>query len=427
MTNDAYCVKAYQVIRDGVGGDAVRISEGRNLFPPSTTFLRQVAKLTERLLASDRLTSYESAADEKDRELMANLLANYLRYPGIEARHVLFTNGSQEAISIVTAFCAAQGLSAVLPLPTYYSYEQSSLRWGVPLNGYYRADGRVKWLSTPADDLFQVIVLPNFVTGEVFDNPRLDSRRVRLTLVDCIYQLGAFGGSSELARITRAAVSKFPLEELVLLFTVSKDLSLPGLRASVLVTGNEALLKFAREDRFERVYSVNPLLGQIMATYTALLLMNEARDNDASEREYRNLSHKFADAGVPLPSLPDFLSLSEHFDVLTEHCRENLRALTSLDCPLDVDLQPFAGYSIFPRLRRHFENSEELLHWANYAGREHGLKLNPAYIFGGKPELWEELYPGEARVRVNLSYPQAKLRDALQRLTAATRLTANLK
>lgn len=109
----------------------------------------------------------------------------------------------------------------------------------------------------------------------------------------------------------------------------------------------------------------------------------------------------------------------EHFDAMTDHCRQHLNALKSTPSALHLDHELFAGYSIFPRLRRQFENSDEFLSWSNYAGREHGLKLNPAYIFGGTPELWEDLYPGEARIRVNVSYPQTDLSVALQRLRAA--------
>jgi len=424
MANDAYCVRAYQVIRKGVGADAVRISEGRNLYPPSRAFMDHVATLAQNLLASDRFTYYESLADGRDRELVASLLAEYLDRPEIEARHILFTNGSQEAISVVCAFCGSQGLSAILPLPTYYSYEQSSLRWGMPVSGYYRADGKVKWLDAPADNLFQVMLLPNFVTGELFDSPDLEKRRTRLTLLDCIYQIGGHR-PSELAQTTRAAISGFSLDEIVLLFTTSKDLSLPGLRSSVLVTGNEELLKYAREDRFERVYSVNPILGQIMATYIALLLMKDSRVGGDGDTQYGILHHKFMNGSVPLPSLPSFVSMCEHLDAMTDHCRENLRSLTSTDYPLLLDREPFAGYSVFPRLRRQFESNDEFLSWANYAGRQHGLKLNPACIFGGTPELWAELYGGEARIRVNLSYPQSLLSVALQRLEAAVREAAN--
>lgn len=417
MVEDAYCVKAYQVIRKEVGGDAVRISEGRNLYPPSPEFLKQVGRLTESLLGSDRFTYYESVSDQRDRELVAGLLGEYLDYPDIDSRHVLFTNGSQEAISVVCAFCAAQGFSVVLPLPTYYSYEQSSLRWGMPLNGYYGTDGNVKWLAAPADDLLQVILLPNPITGEIFAEPQLKTGQTRLTLLDCIYQLGAYGGPEALAQTTRATLKKFSLDEVALLFTVSKDLSLPGLRSAVLVTGNEDLMRFARADRFERAYSINPIVGQIIASYLALLLLNERRsDGDAL---YKKLHDRFRYAGVPFASVFEFTSMIEHFEAMTDHCRRRLNVLKSTAWSLDLDREPFAGYSIFPRLHLQFEDSAEFLSWSNYAGREHGLKLNPAYIFGGTPDLWAELYPGEARIRVNVSYSQTDLSVALQRLRAA--------
>lgn len=417
MVEDAYCVKAYQVIRKEVGGDAVRISEGRNLYPPSPAFLKQVGRLTEGLLGSDRFTYYESAADQRDRELVAGLLAEYLEYPGIEAQHVLFTNGSQEAISVVCAFCAAHGFSVVLPLPAYYSYEQSSLRWGMPLNGYYRTDGNIKWLTAPADDLLHVVLLPNPITGEIFAEPQLKTGQPRLTLLDCIYQLGAYGGPAALAQTTRATLKRFSLDEVALLFTPSKDLSLPGLRCGVLVTGNEELMRFARADRFERAYSVNPLLGQIIASYLALLLLNERPSG--GDALYKKLHDRFRYAGVPFASAFEFVSMIEQFDAMIDHCRRHLNAVKSTAWPLDLDYEPFAGYSIFPRLHRQFENSAAFLSWSNYAGREHGLKLNPAYIFGGTPDLWAELYPGEARIRVNVSYSQTDLSVALQRLRAA--------
>ena len=417
MAEDAYCVKAYQVVRKEVGGDAVRISEGRNLYPPSPAFLKQVGRLTESLLSSDRFTYYESAADQRERELAAALLAEYLECPAIQSRHVLFTNGSQEAISVVCAFAAAQGFSIVLPLPAYYSYEQSSLRWGMPLNGYYRTDGKVKWLGAPAADLLNVILLPNPITGEIFAEPQLAPRQTRLTLMDCIYQLGTYDGPTALAQRTRATLKNFSLDEVALLFTVSKDLSLPGLRSSVLVTGNEELMKFARADRFERAYSVNPILGQIIASYLALLLLNAERSS--GDALYQKLHDKFAYAGVPFASAPEFLSMTEHFAAMTRHCRRHLEAVKSIAWPVHLDHEPFAGYSIFPRLGLQFENSDEFLAWSNYAGREHGLKLNPAYIFGGTPDLWAELYPGEARIRVNVSYSQTDLSVALQRLRAA--------
>src|SRR6185503_1659497 len=143
-------------------------------------------------------------------------------------------------------------------------------------------EGKVKWLGAPADDLLTVMLLPNPITGEIFAEPQLAPRQTRLTLMDCIYQLGAYDGPTALAQRTRATLKKFPLDEVALLFTISKDLSLPGLRSSVLVTGNEELMKFARADRFERAYSVNPILGRIIASYLALLLLNAERSGGAA-------------------------------------------------------------------------------------------------------------------------------------------------
>ena len=128
-----------------------------------------------------------------------------------------------------------------------------------------------------------------------------------------------------------------------------------------------------------------------------------------------------------MDTLPEFLSMNEHFDAMTDRCRTNLAALTATDTALHVDLDSFAGYSVFPRLRLQFASSDEFLAWTNDAGRQHGLKLNPAYMFGGTPQIWNALYPEEARVRVNVSYPPADLLFALRRLEAAVQSRQFLK
>ncbi len=431
MSTDAHCVQVYQVIRKDVPSSAVRLSEGRNLYRLPSELSTHLGDLMDGLLATDRFTQYESDADARDRSLAADLLEEYLGRPGITKDHVVFTNGSQEAISLICAFAAARKMSALFPLPLYYSYEQSSLRWSLPVAGYYGADGNVAWLEgTPAERLLQVMVLPNFVTGTIFPNPTIgsdSSHKDVLTVIDCVYQLGAYAGPCELTRATAAAVAQYRLDDLVLLFTASKDLSLPGLRAGVMITGNKELLAAARADRFERIYSINPLLGQVMASYFALLLLNQSRSiSDAEnnfERTYLKVRKAFSNAGVPLPSSADLSSICDSFDSMTGHCRNNLETLRRSSA-LQLDILPFAGYSVFPKLNRDFETPAEFLEWVNHAGREFGLKLNPAYLFGGSPEVWNQLYPHEKRIRVNVSYPQTDLEIGLQRLENAVQGSA---
>lgn len=426
MAEDVYCVQAYQLIRKGARHDARRLSVGRNLYPLSSALEASLGVLMRNIVESGRLSEYESGADERDKELVAELLRQYLEMPGIKACDLFFTNGSQEAISMICEYGAHAKMASLLPLPLYYAYEQSGTRWGMPEAGYYCVDGVVRWAGGPRDRLLQVLILPNPVTGTLFKVPQVHRPPGRLaaefTVIDCVYQLGAFDGPSALADATRELVRAFPFEKLALLFTVSKDLSLPGLRAGVMVSGNRDLMRHARADRFERYYSINPLIGQTLALYLSILLLNEARAHSRMyASRYENIRRAFVEAGVPFPAAHDFESMLSHFDAMVVNCADNLALVR--DAPgvlaLEDGRMPFAGYSVFPRLLCDFEDGADFLNWANLAATKYGLKLNPSYLFGATPEVWAELYPESYNVRVNISDKMEDLRIALGRLARA--------
>lgn len=427
MAKDVYCVRAYKMIRKGADVNSRRLSVGRNLYPPSDALLTSLNVLMQNIIKSGRLSHYESEADERDKELVAELLDQYLGQPGIKAADLFFTNGSQEAISVICGYGAREKMEALLPLPHYYAYEQSSARWGMPVAGFYRGDGRVHWADEPPERLMQVLILPNPVTGGLFTAPQTQGLSgkldAELTVIDCVYQLGAFNDPASLVEITREVFQTVPFEKLVMLFTVSKDLSLPGLRASVMVSGNPELMRYAKADRFERNYSINPFIGQTLALYLNLLLLNEVQMNpSAYESRYENLRGAFTESGVPFPTESDVESMLSHFDAMIANCKENLALVQSAESILALEkkLLPFAGYSVFPQLLCDFKNSTDFFRWAKLASTRYGLKLNPSYIFGGTPEVWDNLYPGQYNIRVNISDKMEELRIALERLVRAT-------
>lgn len=427
MSEDVYCVQAYQMIRKGAGQNARRLSVGRNLYPLSSALQRSLGVLMQNIIESGRLSEYESVADERDKELVAELLRQYLGRPDIKACDLFFTNGSQEAISMICGYGADAQLAALLPLPHYYAYEQSSVRWGMPIAGYYGVDGVASWAGETPDRLLQVLILPNPVTGSLFKVPQVQRSSGKLdadfTVIDCVYQLGAFDGPSGLGDVTRELCRTVPFGKLALLFTVSKDLSLPGLRAGVIVSGNRDLLRYAKADRFERYYSISPLIGQTLALYLSLLLLNEARAHySVYASRYENLRVAFLEAGVPFPGEEDFESMLSHFDAMVVNCKENLVLVQNARTVLALEKGwlPFAGYSVFPRLLCDFKDSADFLSWTNLAATEYGLKLNPSYIFGATPDIWDDLYPEQYNIRVNISDNMEDLRIALERLAQAT-------
>jgi hypothetical protein len=425
MIEDVDCVRFYQEIRRGIGADALRLGVGRNLYPPSPAVQRHLEVLVRGLALSHRLSQYDSDADSRERALLAGLLDRYLGGVGLTAGDLFFTNGAQEAISTVCGFAADRGLAALLPLPLYYAFEQSSRRWGMPVAGHYRHDGAILWHQDPPSRLLQVAVLPNGITGSLFPLPPMAGPPLgpdaELTLIDCVFQLGAFGSSGSLVERTRQIVRTRDLERSALIFTVSKDLSLPALRAGVLITRNRELLRYARAERFERLYAINPLVGQVVALYFALLLLALPRSSAPSGPDWRELNANFCEAGLEFPGEAEAAAALAHFEAMTERCRRNVGLVRGGGYPLLLDIAstPIAGYSAFPRIASGFAGSDEFVAWIKHSGIHHGLKVNPNYLYGATPAVWDELYPGEFRIRVNVSDEPDELERTLARLATA--------
>jgi aspartate/methionine/tyrosine aminotransferase len=426
MWDDVYSVQAYREARKGVSETAARLSVGRNLRPPSRGVVRYLSRCIADIFESNRLASYETAKDSLERNLIAQLVSKYLDQT-ISADHIFLTTGSQEAISLVCAFGATAGYTALLPLPLYYAFEQSSVRWGVPIAGYYDSDGKIFWISRPKQELLHAIIFPNSITGRIFKTPvdtrECASNRVAFTLVDCIYQIGEYGTAGDLARITRMTARTLDLESSAFVFTASKDLSLPGLRAGILVSKNGNLLRYLTADRFERLYSTQPTSGSIIALYFGLLLMKMERDAAIeSSALYNDLTRAFSQASLQVPS---FLEMHQILDDLDRATMENARALEIISnlpfCTIDENAKPFAGYSVFPHILLSGNGGRDFVSWVRSVGLKYQLKLNPRDFFGATPTVWDALYPGFWPVRVNLSAALPELISALKSLETAVR------
>jgi aspartate/methionine/tyrosine aminotransferase len=408
VIEDVACVRFYRTIRDGVSADALRLGVGRNLYPANSALTSHLAVAFGALLGGDRVTNYTTSDDHRERALAADLLDRYLGRPGITPGDVVFMNGAQEAISTVLGHAAQAGMSAVLPLPLYYAFEQSSRRFGVPIAGHYRADGEIRWSGDRPARLLEVRVLPNGVTGTIFARPRIEPA---LTLVDCVFQLGELGEPGALAAHSRAAAR--PFDRTALVFTASKDLSLPGLRAGLLASGDRDVIRYAAADRFERLYSVNPFIAHTVLIYLAILIMNASGPG-----QYADLAHAFRDAGVAFLTEAEADAILRHVDAMTARARGGLAPITSGRYPLTLGALPAGGYSVLAQVRGNFSGSDDFVAWVKHAGLRHELKLNPTLLFGGTPEVWSALYPGEHHIRVNVSDEPEALIRALDRFAA---------
>jgi aspartate/methionine/tyrosine aminotransferase len=434
VCEDVFCVRHYREIRRDLSPGARRLSDGRNLYPPSPALLTHLSAMMTALAGSGRFTDYETDADGRDRALVASLLDRYLGGLALSGDDVFFTQGAQEAISILCGYAAKRGLAALLPLPLYYSFEQSSLRWGMPVAGHYCNTGEILWHGCPPRRLFQAVILPNGVAGCFFPVPSAgglpNGMDAELTVIDCVHQIGLQSGPRSLSEYTRKTIHRLGLEHAALVFTVSKDLSLPGFRAGVIVTRNRDALHYAKADRFERQYAVNPLVGHMVALYVGLLSLIEPGADPATARtpSFDVVSSAFHDAGIPFPAESVVDEVRTHLQAMNDRSRTNIGMLKRefQYIQLEDAFAPVGGFSVFPRLASPFEDNRSFSTWVHDVGVRYGLKINPACVFGGDPDTWDSLYAGESRLRINVSASPDELVASLEQLGEAVRATHNM-
>ncbi|WP_331773287.1 hypothetical protein OG948_58880 (plasmid) [Embleya sp. NBC_00888] len=241
-------------------------------------------------------------------------------------------------------------------------------------------------------------VLPNGVTGARHTLP--DLPEPDFTLVDVPFQIGAEGLHP--ARMLRDRVRSLDLRRAALIVTASKDLSLPGLRAALVVSRNRPLLEHLSRDRFERMAtSGNPIGETVMLFHTSLLPVLEA--SAARTRELVETARDRA-RRARLPDLPDertYRDVRDHLTAMGERFRRNARALEDPQSPLRpiTGVGAATGFSAFAELAA---PRGDFLRWVTRCGGA-GLRLNPTVVHGGTSAAWEGLYPGGQLLRVNLS------------------------
>lgn len=402
---DVPCVRYYRTIREAAGPDARQIGYGVNKEPPAPVVRRWITELHTSFLRH-RVTDYDVPESVRERRLLARLAGRYLGEPGIKPEHVVLCNGSSEALSVIFGWAARRKLRAVLPLPLYFGFEQSAARHGVPVTAYYNAMGEhVEVGSSGGNGTLLVDIAPNGVFGTWPE--RIGGLAPDLLVVDHVFALPTFQPKAAFLARLRSRIGD--LRRAAVLCTPSKDLSLPGLRCGLMITANRELLRYAHDDRFERGYAVHGATARVAAAHLASLLIAFAAKRELPELCAR-LSAEFGEAEFPFLSDVDVAEFRDHI-------REQEDSFTARAALIDRSefLAPVpglgpqdAGYSGFRCLRGPFSTPDALTAWVREAGGD-GLKLNPNYLFGADPVVWERLYPGVLGVRVNFSVPLAQL------------------
>lgn len=415
----AECLTAFGALRDGAGPDTettIELGEGCNRFPPSPDLARYLSALLDRFIRDGTLSAYAGRSRAGARAAMAELLGSHLNMR-LDPSDIFFTRGGTEAISLTIAHLAETGHGLVLPLPNYYAFDQCAVRWGAPVTGYYRHDGTLHPTGTPPAPLTCLVeVLPNGVTGARHTLP--DRAEPDFTLLDVPFQIGAEGPQP--AAILRDRVHGIDLSSAALILTASKDLSLPGLRAAVVVTRNKALLQHLARDRFERMaMSGDPVGEVVMLFYASLLTVMEAPVEQTAKLVQISQDSVSRAGLTELPEEETYRRVRDHLTVMAERFRHNAHALDGPASPVRriPGMEPAAGYSAFAELRT---PQEGFLPWVARCGRA-GLRLNPTVVHGGTTAAWDALYPGGQLLRLNLSETPATFQQGLDMIRHHTR------
>jgi hypothetical protein len=189
-----------------------------------------------------------------------------------------------------------------------------------------------------------------------------------------------------------------------------------------LVSANSDFVSSAIADRYERSFSVSPVIAEWCIVYLIAVLLYRAfvlKSSDGLDLEFAAINRILLTSDFDLSlGKTDVLTISKRLEAMSAHFVDGIRVVRSFDALFDATSvsEYVAGFSCFPRLRRKFSSHDQFCDVIAGVGRDHGLKLNPSVLFGGSIPSWDELYPNDFRIRVNVSGDINTLEQDLVRL-----------
>ncbi|CCD38816.1 Histidinol-phosphate aminotransferase [Candidatus Paraburkholderia kirkii UZHbot1] len=231
----------------------------------------------------------------------AELLAKIKRTMNVPAAcDVLFGNGSDELISMMSMACSRPGAKVVAPVPGFVMYEMSArfahLEFvGVPLKADFTLDADELIVAidehTPA---LVYLAYPNNPTGTLYDDADMErviaAAKQSLVVIDEAYQPFA-----ENSWMPRAA----DFDNIVVMRTVSKR-GLAGIRLGYMAGRPGWILQF---DKVRPPYNIN-----VLTQATADFLLNHLDVLDAQAADLRAQRAALASEVAALPGMTVFPS-----------------------------------------------------------------------------------------------------------------------
>jgi histidinol-phosphate/aromatic aminotransferase/cobyric acid decarboxylase-like protein len=432
MVTEPFTVGFLDSIRRDTRQGQLQIGQGVNHFPAFPGLLPVLESVLRDVFREHGWQRYGLYRRDEALAALASLVNLYLGADLVTADDLIVTNGSTEAVSLLCEHAAHSRWSALFPLPAYFCYELSAAKMRLPIRGYYNHAGEVTRVDGERRPVVHFANSPDAITGAYRSWEQVRSvatdadLEVALTVCDLVYQMQDFDGGVQARTLAEAAARAGRLEDVALLMTTSKDLSLPGIRAGLLISRNRGLLKQARASVTERYFSVNPLCVYLCLLYLLLVLLHGAPRAGDKRRLLDSVKSQLSRTG-DWPGMIDaswVTAFDAHIGAMVGQFRDNLQ-IPDADYPelfaRSRSIEPRAGYSALMTLPFRNPGPAAIAELARHLARVHELKINPSYAFSGTPGTWEALYPDEIHLRINVSANDAQLRRQLALLQRGTR------
>jgi len=396
--------------------DIVPSDIGINWIAPFPDIERFLHESIGNIFDSNKIICYtRPGGEKKDRELASELLNMYSGEKMFSADDVIFTNSSSEALEFVFGYLSAYRYDVILPLPCYFKYDLLATRKGISINAYYNNSGKTYINKQKSTETCMVINNPEAISGCYKDILYFDQVEEQLNLKSNIYlfdlcylMLDNHPQKPSPEIIKDINVHK-QLKNCIFTFSPSKDISLSGLRAGLLVSKNGEVIEYAKNKILERYFSLNIISTQVTILY--LILLNIYRvDNNLVKSKSDEIKKilKYYDFSYSALSYEFLMSFKKHQEKIIQQIIQNFNELTNRYCDY-FDFSeyrvPDSGFSSLWRAKIDLPSIQKITKKSHYLSINKRVNLFPAYFNGGNLKAWNSLYPNEFLIRVNASIP----------------------
>lgn len=426
---EAECFQIYRDVRRDFPEKGLELGQGINEFPSSPEIQQVLVAIISDLHKSGRINDYTGLSDNVVEAACVSLIQEHFSLKPERGARAIFTNGSGEGLNLCLGALASMGLAAMVPQPSYFAYEQSILQYQMPFAGRYRRF--IDKIASEECSIRPYVLIqaePNPLDGSVAPVPAWaqgDPMR-QFDMIDTVFLLARQNSEKKLINRLRDRLAKCSITRACLLLTPSKDLSYPAIRSGIIYTAAPSVIEFVERNHYAGVFRPSPLIGFFCLFYLCCLrlyyLMRTEGLSSALSRNH-DISTWLTELGIggwyPKNVMPQILG---HLEKMTGHCEAHQHILSShrgFRTGPTPSPPAIAGFSAFPQLDVSITSHSELVEISNQIGRRNGLFLNPSVIFGGTVSSWDELFPSEAHVRINLSMPAPDFEKGLERLSNA--------